>query len=327
MKPDDQGSILVGASPRRYICEIHREIYDFLEKHVQDKKLVGQGLDLVAEAYWAGKRMTDRLNQLQDRWQDGEFWAVNPDFRDDLQRRAERIGLLKQIKVVCIGTVGTCNRKCSWCPNQKTDMEHSLMPDEVFRRILRQLLDYDYKGDFHLFLFGEPTLDPRLEQQVSTARSWFPDNYIRIATNGAALTAERADILFRAGLSSIHYNHYDDHLANLEGKMRDAHFPKMTHFGLKALLPTFWNRAGKVEFVPEKKISGPCPHFVNKLSFKHTGALVLCCSDWNADVVFGNIMDSTLSELMMTELYQKYYRAHRDGTDKELTLCRTCNVK
>jgi hypothetical protein len=61
MREQTTDEIKIGSSPKRYICEVHREIYDFMEQHIEDKDRLGKGLDLVAEAYWSGKRMSARL--------------------------------------------------------------------------------------------------------------------------------------------------------------------------------------------------------------------------------------------------------------------------
>ena len=317
--------IIVGASPRRYICEIHREIYDLIDANVNNG-IKDKCLDLVAEAYWVGKRMSERLVDFKPKWQAEEVWGDNLDYEADIARRASRMNLLRNIKSVSIETIDHCNRKCDWCPNKDRETSpDNLMSMEVLNRILRQLIEYNYPGNFHLFLRGEPTLDPRLSEITFLVRANFPEAYIRIATNGADLTRERIDMLFDAGLNSCHLNHYDGPHATI-GKSRDSLYPGVSHFGMKALLPSFNNRAGKVKGYAPEKANAVCDNFKHKLVFTWRGDLILCCNDWDEEVVFGNIMEEPLSVIMAHPKYREYYYAHRDGRAKEMPLCRECNA-
>ena len=119
-------------------------------------------------------------------------------------------------------------------------------------------------------------------------------------------------------------NHYDGPLAELE-KSRDADFPGMSHFGMKALFPTFNNRAGKVDCKPAKQAK-QCDNFLHKLVFTTKGDLTLCCNDWDGKVVFGNIMEHPLSIILASHKYREYYYAHREGKAKDLPLCKECNL-
>ena len=315
-------NIKVGSSPRRYICEVHREIYDVIDEHVPDDKRE-TALNLVAEAYWYGKRMSDRLKELNSDLRDET--PVNPDFHDDLERRAKRVGLLRRIASINIETIDWCNRKCDWCPNKNRETSpDNLMDKDVWCRIIRQLVDYAYKGEIHPFLNGEPTMDKRLPALVQYAKSILPECVFKLITNGDGLKAPiDVQIFLSAGIDKIHMNHYTGKLSGI-GKARDNLFPQMTHIGMKELMPSFYNRAGKVDYTPAKKFL-KCEYFLNKLAFNYKGDMVLCCSDFNSEVVFGNIMDQSLAAIINGELYQKYYKAHKNGGAKQLPLCKECN--
>jgi radical SAM protein with 4Fe4S-binding SPASM domain len=198
------------------------------------------------------------------------------------------------------------------------------MEKETIYRILRQLLEHNYTGDIHPFLNNEPSLDSRMVNIVKSIRRMFPNNYIRIVSNGAGLSKDKVYTLFRVGLNSIHFNHYDGPYASIK-KTRDLEFEGMTHFGLESILPSFYNRAGKVDYAPDKK-QKRCENFIHKLVFNWKGDLILCCSDFNGEVVFGNINDQPLSIIMASRKYREYYYAHREGSAKELPLCKECNL-
>jgi hypothetical protein len=173
--------VLVGSSPHRYICEIHREIFDFIESNIAPEK-VDRGLNLVAEAYWCGKRMSDRLNELKKNWQYGEHWEKNTDYLSDLARRAVRISALKHISCVDIGPVEG-------------------MPPDRFVRVARQLSDYEYSGKIGLCVKANPSGFPRFGSFVKTIRKILPTLQIEVVnlSDGFDCVAPHKTIAFSQG--------------------------------------------------------------------------------------------------------------------------------
>lgn len=68
--------------------------------------------------------------------------------------------------MVCIETITTCNRKCSYCPNSLYDrglvMNQSRMESALFRKIIDDLAQSGWRGEIVPHLYGEPLLDERL---------------------------------------------------------------------------------------------------------------------------------------------------------------------
>lgn len=316
-------SLFIGSSPRRYICEVHREIYDIIETHIKDVGIREKLFNLLAEAYYYGKRMSDRLKELREL--PPEDVPENPNFRDDLERRAERLELLKNIYSVQIQTIDWCNRKCDWCPNKYLEKSRdNLMSEEVLSRLLKQLLEYGFKGEIRPYLMGEALMDRRILDIIVRIRKYFPSNMIKLATNGDGIgSTGDIEALFEAGVNRLHINHYTGKFKDID-KARDKDYPNITHFGLGHLKPTFYNRAGKVDYVPKEQQS-KCDWFLHKLYFRTNGDLILCCSDYNYEVVFGNIMKNPLASILSSNLYRKYYYAHKEGKGKSLPVCDRCN--
>jgi radical SAM protein with 4Fe4S-binding SPASM domain len=167
-------------------------------------------------------------------------------------------------------------------------------------------------------------MDKRLAEKVFTIKQFLPNCSVKIITNGDGLrTAGQIETLLSAGVDKIHMNHYDGQFAHIR-KARDSQYQALSHFGISYLKGTFNNRAGKVDYEPMVKVKR-CDWFLNKLVFNFKGDVLLCCSDFNAEVVFGNIMEQPLSMILGGELYQKYLRAHKKGEAKKLPLCEKCN--
>ncbi len=195
------------------------------------------------------------------------------------------------------------------------------MSDTVFGKILSDLREYDYSGHIHLFLMGEPLTDPNIFSRIKQTREVFPLNSIRIFTNGDMIESkEYAEDLFRAGLNTIHASHYDstsDHLY-------DYDLPGMQHLTLNELRMEFYNRGGHVNVgrIFQKKC---CDWVLNKAYVNYEGKVILCCSDYDYEVVFGNVLEESFVDIFNSEAYNKYRDAHEAGNGKSLPLCENCN--
>jgi len=223
------------------------------------------------------------------------------------------------LEQVQIQTIDYCNRKCQWCPNSKMEKDPAtLMPVEVFKKILDDFTGF--QGKFHLYLMGEPLCDPRLPELVAMVRERFQDNTIFISTNGDLLTAELLVRLFDAGLSCIGISHYDqknDHLLRLKDE-------RITHTTLNDLRLAFYNRAGLVNVGCIERLP-KCGWLWSKAYINYRGDVVLCCSDYYYEVVFGNVMDEPFKVIWNSDRFNEYREAHLEGRGKEMHLCQTCN--
>jgi radical SAM protein with 4Fe4S-binding SPASM domain len=179
-----------------------------------------------------------------------------------------------------------------------------------------------YSGAIHLYLMGEPLLDERLPAFIAMARGMFPLNTLFISTNGDFLKSEQ-DVkrLFDAWLTWMGISHYDtanDHLYGLEKKYKIAHTP------LSRLRATFYNRGGNVP-VESVDVFPSCGWVFSKAYVNHRGDVILCCSDYHYEVVFGNIAEEDFVEIFNNEKYGAYRRAHENRIGKTMPLCDKCN--
>jgi radical SAM protein with 4Fe4S-binding SPASM domain len=196
------------------------------------------------------------------------------------------------------------------------------MRDDVFLKILMDLEDFDYKESIHLYLMGEPLTDDKIVERVKITRGIFPENVIFISTNGDYLTEDVLKSLISAGITWIGVSHYDDknkHLYELSTK-----YPMLTHQNVGTLRWTFYNRAGHVDvscISPQKE----CDWVYEKAYVNYKGDVILCCSDYKYEVVFGNIMKQAFKEIYDSDFYNEYRKKHREGRGKEMPLCANCN--
>ena len=78
-------------SPRRTICEVHREIYDILEEHFKDSKQFPELESRLQECYLMAKKMSLKLQQYKNGWDRG-WWEKQESKvrREKLKRRGMR---------------------------------------------------------------------------------------------------------------------------------------------------------------------------------------------------------------------------------------------
>jgi radical SAM protein with 4Fe4S-binding SPASM domain len=197
----------------------------------------------------------------------------------------------------------------------------SLMSEQTYSKVLEDLRSVGYRGKIHLYLMGEPLADDRLPGMIQKARSMFRDNVIFISTNGDLLRGpEHVAELFKAGLTWMAVSEYDEQtrLAYLDG------FPGVARTTLDALRPTFYNRAGHVDV----ECSDPrecCEWVFRKAYINYKGDVILCCSDYDYSVVFGNVNNAPFSDIYNSQKYRAYRRAHSLGHGHTMPLCENCN--
>ena len=94
------------------------------------------------------------------------------------QKTREYVDLLRvkqpMFKTLEIETINRCNGKCSFCPVNSTNDDRILskMSEDLFNKILVELVDMKYSGRVSLYSNNEPFLDDRIVD--------FSENYTRL---------------------------------------------------------------------------------------------------------------------------------------------------
>ena len=91
---------------------------------------------------------------------------------------------------VSIETFSKCNASCSFCPYPTLDRIGTKMSDEMIGRIIDELKDHPAEFIISPFKVNEPFLDKRLLPICRKINTELPHAYLRLFTNGSALTAE-----------------------------------------------------------------------------------------------------------------------------------------
>lgn len=264
-----------------------------------------------------------------------------------------------KINHVQVQTISWCNRSCAFCPSQKFTRNLEFMSLETYQRVLEELASLEFSGRFSPYLQGEPLLDNRMPELVAMARQTLPRAKILIQTNGDALTVEKGLAIFEAGLHKLIINCYDNHgdqilrMQNLiseivvrNPKIRYLKSGFMDNFNSMICYEhhdeisreialedkTWWkedtaeNWAGNIPGSLKKPLRKSCIHPFNQLYVQHNGNVVLCCSDWKGEVIFGNLMQASLPEVYSSPVAAKY-RKNLAKKNRKMKLCEVCNYR
>jgi MoaA/NifB/PqqE/SkfB family radical SAM enzyme len=256
-----------------------------------------------------------------------------------------------------IQTIEFCNLKCDFCPNhyiiydriddKKKGIPYNKMSVEDYIKIVENLSRLDYCGRFSPYLMNEPLVDKkRIVEFIRIAREYLPDSFIQMDSNGTGLTSDWLGEMIEAGLNRIQLDDYfDDDYAI---KMMDASRPhndnknffglissnynvtqakrgeknKHTHYGPW----TYWNRGGLVNVNPDIPVpQKDCRFPSTQMYIKWNGDALLCCCDWEYQVVHGNVLETSIEDVWINDSYEHYRNTLKKGRRDLLQMCRKCN--
>ncbi|NIU83375.1 MAG: hypothetical protein GWN64_07810 [Candidatus Thorarchaeota archaeon] len=62
-------------------------------------------------------------------------------------------------------------------------------------------------------------------------------------------------------------------------------------------------------------------------TINYDGSFLLCCCDWNKDILFGNIKEKTVNEIWNNEKYEKVRYLLNKGRRDLIKTCFYCNAR
>lgn len=259
-----------------------------------------------------------------------------------------------KINHVQVQTISWCNRSCSFCPSQKFPRKLELISLETYQRVLDELASLGFSGRFSPYLQGEPLLDRRLPKLVAMARQTLPQAKLLIQTNGDALTVEKGLALFEAGLHKLIINCYDNHeqasrmqdiAREIARRQSDLRYIKSSFYRL--IRPEYhgqisleiaiedktgWkedtkeNWAGNIPGALKEPLRKSCFRPFEQLYVHYNGNVVLCCCDWKGEVIFGNLLETSLLEVYSSPIATKY-RENLAKKNRKMKLCEVCDYR
>ena len=237
-----------------------------------------------------------------------------------------------------------CNRKCPFCPRVNPAIypnRNLQMTVEVAGKVAHDLAEIGSKCRISVTGFGEPLLNPRITELIAAVRKHLPENAIEINTNGDRLTVKRIQELFRSGISEIYVNCYDGPEQETVFRKRFAaagvddscfkirkHWPEVgPDFGLELN-----NRSGTIVDSdlglkpPTDPLQRHCFYPFFKMFVDWNGDFVFCANDWGREITIGNVLETHLRDLWLSEQMRKI-RSRLAHKDRSVAPCSTCTVK
>jgi len=201
---------------------------------------------------------------------------------------------------------------CVYCPNSKYSRGDHKMSWGMFKKVVNELAELDYSGEFHPHLYNEPLLDKRLPRLLEYLRKKCPKVKIVIYSNGDFLDQKMLDRLPMVDLFRI-TNH---------GGLVVESLPKDKRISVKVLEEQN-PRGGLINPPNREKTSRFCFMNTHYLWIDFRGNVVLCCNDYFSRHVFGNVKKESIIDIHDKPRFRMMRASLRRG--RSVTeMCRWC---
>ncbi|MCK6502974.1 radical SAM protein [Myxococcota bacterium] len=244
----------------------------------------------------------------------------------ELELPLRRWALPDRFHRVEVETDSRCNRACGYCPVAVAPREAHRMPEDLFFRIVDQLVDLRFLGRFSPHFFGEPLADPRLPTLLAGVRARLPRARLVVYTNGDLLNPDRARALLDAGVSLfiVTYEHAPPAAwRRTEAGLRPAERRRFLVRAFDDAVPAPYNRGGTVGFAGTKERHGACIVPASTVVVDAWGKVRLCSNDYRGEVEWGDLATEHLAEVWQKPGYRALRRSLLDGSFT-LPTCRRC---
>ena len=238
-----------------------------------------------------------------------------------------------EFKSVEINPIEACTRRCSFCPRsdpKKYPNTKNKITPLTCRNIALNLAKLNFNGRIGFVGFGEPLLHKDLEKCIKVVRDILPNiPFIEINTNGDLLTSSRIKSLYDSGCTTIAVSMYDkdisDHVISLKGDtpidiIFRHHYDASKNYNLNLV-----NRSNITYGDEFLNIKSSCYIPFYKLMIDWNGDILPCQNDWSRSVVFGNINDTSLPNIINGEKYFNFKASLTTGRRTQLP-CSKCNA-
>lgn len=224
-------------------------------------------------------------------------------------------------------TTSICNRKCSYCPNYSQKRTQGYMKEELFYKIIDELVVLNFSGRFSPHFYGEPLLDKRIVRFITYTRKKLPKTFIKLFTNGDFLTYKCFVELMEAGVDvfriALHDNGLSDTLKLTLSKVNDKDKKRrielVKYFDNDDLL---MNRGGLISVKHDLKMKY-CG-YVSGITIDYEGNMLLCCQDYFSKYKFGNLKSENIIDIWNKPGYKRTRDKISSGL-WALKICKTCN--
>ncbi len=203
------------------------------------------------------------------------------------------------------------------CPlHDSTEAPH-WMPEWMVLHVFKELGAEGYQGNILLQQYNEPLADPRLFHFLDRLRDLCPGARVHMWVSSWLLTDALVEDLAHHGVAFLGINRYD-------AQERKREF-KSPHSSMAIELRDGGHDDRRGIYTREPRFTGTpfCGLPQRELVIHHTGAVGLCCFDWQRSLVFGYLGSQSLSSIVAGEKRQEFLaRSAKYGRQQHI--CERC---
>jgi MoaA/NifB/PqqE/SkfB family radical SAM enzyme len=205
------------------------------------------------------------------------------------------------------------------------------MPAALFHKIVDELSEISFAGEFHPHLYNEPLLDDRLPALLRYVRAKLKNCKIALFTNGLLLTLEKYLELVACGVNSIcvtrHLVAEPPHIHTIIGHRENHGDDNVELDYIKAGLSgeILFNRGGTIFLKEVFNVTQCCTWPAYYLTINFKGDVLLCCNDYFATFPIGNVMHHSIMEVWRKTCNQSLRECLSKDVSK-VSLCRKCMI-
>lgn len=238
-----------------------------------------------------------------------------------------------ELSTIEIETINRCNNDCSFCPaNRNLDIRKTHRMDEaLFKKIIDELAEMDYRGRVSLFSNDEPLLDNRILDFLIYARKKLPYAYHSMFTNGILLNEENYSVLLD-NLDYLRINNYNDDMKlnnNIVELLNKSIDEKncLVEVEVRRKTQVLQNRGGLSPNNNDKmNFNSPCILPFVQMVIRPDGLVSRCCQDVYGNETLGDLKQNTIKEIFYGEKYMNYRKAMLEDNRCSLEYCNSCDV-
>ncbi|MFD8248514.1 radical SAM/SPASM domain-containing protein [Nocardia sp. NPDC059691] len=226
-----------------------------------------------------------------------------------------------------VETTTYCNRRCSYCPNSIFDRglrkNEVQMSEDLFYKVVHELGQLHFCNQFSPHNYGEPLADKRMPDLLAMARREMPAARIALYTNGDFLTPKLYETI-EPNVDALVITQHGERMPSGVAELFQIHGgapPKTRYKTASQIQANASNRGGLIPM--QATLRKACGVVMNELHINAHGQLILCCEDYLARKVFGNISDMSIAEAWSMPERLAVHRNNIQG-DFALPSCRSC---
>ena len=232
-----------------------------------------------------------------------------------------------------IETLNRCNGKCSFCPVNALapQRKYAKMDGKLFRKIIDELSEIDYRGNINLFSNNEPFLDERIYEFAEYTRNKVPKAKISILTNGLLLNIDNVDKILPY-IDLLYIDNYSDSFKLLPTVKQIYDYGKNKVDYVKKILISvrlqneiLSTRGGESPNNKTNKINAKCTLPFKQIVVRPDGKISLCCNDALGKMTLGDVNTDSLMNIWLSDMYRNIRHSIQKNGRTKIKLCENCD--